>query len=244
MSGLGAHGQSGGGTSESSGEREQPMTRGALVVCPLSVEALAVRSTGSGLRVHTTGMGPRKALAAVPALSQDPATALLIVGFGGGLSAESRLGEVVVADEVVAIDAEGVPEGGRIPCAGGARLREALATHGLSSCGGAVASVQEIVTGQARGRMLASGAVAVDMESAWIAQAARERPFGVIRVLSDTPEQELRQRLPVGPPLPTLANAVRAVSALRRVALALAAMGRRGELHNVLGVSDGSERQA
>jgi 4-hydroxy-3-methylbut-2-enyl diphosphate reductase len=89
-----------------------------------------------------------------------------------------------------------------------------------------------------------SGAIAVDMESAWVAEAARGRPFAVLRVLSDTPEHELRQVLPVGPPLPTLANAIRAMSTLRRVGAALGALRRQGELHTLLGVNDGIESEA
>jgi hypothetical protein len=85
--------------------------------------------------------------------------------------------------------------------------------------------------------MEASGAVAVDMESAWVAQAARGRPFAVVRVLSDTPRRELRRRLPVGPPLPTPADAVRAMSMLRKVGGALGRLRRAGELHTVLGLS-------
>jgi 4-hydroxy-3-methylbut-2-enyl diphosphate reductase len=92
--------------------------------------------------------------------------------------------------------------------------------------------------------MLRSGAIAVDMESAWVAEAARGRPFAVVRVLSDTPEHELRQVLPVGPPLPTHANAMRAMSTLRRVGAALGALRRQDELHTVLGVSSGVESGA
>jgi 4-hydroxy-3-methylbut-2-enyl diphosphate reductase len=214
-----------------------------LIVSPLGVEALAVRSAAPGLRVRTTGMGPRKALAAVPALVEDPARALVIVGFGGGLPVDSRLCEVVVADEVVAIGADGAPEGERVACAGAARLREGLASRGLSCRGGTVASVHEIITGRARTRMLASGAVVVDMESAWVAQAARRRPFAVVRVLLDTPEDELHQRLPVGPPLPTIAGGMRALATLRQVGVALGQLRRQGDLHTLLGVSGGTQRR-
>lgn len=208
-----------------------------LVVSALGVEALAVRSAAPGLRVRTTGMGPRKAMGAVPALLDDPAAALVVVGFGGGLPGDSRLCDVVVASEVVAIDGAGMPAGEPVACAMAERLQSALSEQGLPTCRGTVASVHEIVTGRARERMLGSGAIAVDMESAWVAQAARGRPFAVVRVLSDTPEHELRRRLPVGPPLPTLANAMRAISRLRAVAAALGRLRRQGDLHTVLGVS-------
>src|SRR5262249_32797049 len=106
------------------------------------------------------------------------------------------------------------------------------------------ASVREIIIGDARARMRESGAIAVDMESAWVAEAARGRPFAVVRVLSDTPKRELRRRLPVGPPLPTPADAMRAVATLRGVAAVLGDLERQGELHTVLGVSGGVESEA
>ena len=118
-----------------------------LVISPLSVEALAVRSAAPGLRVRTTGMGPRKAIDATPALLEDPAAALVLVGFGGGLSSDSRLCDVVVASEVVAIDGEGMPVGERIACSMAAARQRALSGHGVSTGRGTVASVQEIVTG-------------------------------------------------------------------------------------------------
>jgi 4-hydroxy-3-methylbut-2-enyl diphosphate reductase len=157
---------------------------------------------------------------------------------------DSRLCDVVIASEVVAIDGKGMQVGEQIGCSMAGELQRALAGHGLATCSGRVASVREIVTGEARARMQASGAIAVDMESAWVAEAARGRPFAVVRVLSDTPEHELRQVLPVGPPLPTIANTMRAMSTLRRVGAALGALRRQGELHTLLGVNGGVESEA
>jgi 4-hydroxy-3-methylbut-2-enyl diphosphate reductase len=208
-----------------------------LVVSPLGIEALAVRSAGAGLRVRTTGMGPRRALAAVPRLLEDPAVALVVVGFAGGLPVGSRLCEVVVASEVLTVDEYGCATAGSIPCHASGALGSALQAQGIEVCNGAVASVEEIVTGEGRVRMEASGAVAVDMESAWIARAAQGRPFTVVRVLSDTPGRELRRRLPVGPPLPTVGDGLRAMSTLRRVGAALGELRREGSLHTVLGLS-------
>jgi 4-hydroxy-3-methylbut-2-en-1-yl diphosphate reductase len=205
-----------------------------LVAAPLSVEALAIRSVRPRFRVCTTGMGPRRASAAVDRLSADPARALAVLGFGGGLARDSRLCDVVVADQVVELDEHGLQSGGRIACQGSAALAELLAEVGLSAQVGLVASVREIITGDARERMLASGAVAVDMESAWVAKAARGRPFAVVRVLSDTPDRELRRLLPVGPPLPTPVDVVRVMAALRIAARALDTVVRSGRLHTVL----------
>jgi uridine phosphorylase len=208
-----------------------------LVVSPLGVEALAVRSAAPGLRVRTTGMGPHRALCAVPGLLSDPAAALVVLGFGGGLPADSRLCEVVVASEVLRIDEHGRQSGERISCEAAGALASALGEQGIAARSGIVASVGEIIVGEARTRMERSGAVAVDMESAWVARAARGRPFAVVRVLSDTPERELRQRLPVGPPLPSVTDGLRAISALRQVGVALGRLKRQGSLHTVLGLS-------
>jgi 4-hydroxy-3-methylbut-2-enyl diphosphate reductase len=53
------------------------------------------------------------------------------------------------------------------------------------------------------------------MESAWLAEAARGRPFAVLRVIVDTPGRGLRR------PVATVAGGVRALRALRRAAPAL-----------------------
>jgi 4-hydroxy-3-methylbut-2-en-1-yl diphosphate reductase len=204
-----------------------------LVAAPLSVEALAIRSVRPSFRVRTTGMGPRRAGAAVDAFAADPARALAVLGFGGGLAPSSQLCETVIADRVVELDARGRPCAEPIACHGSEALMDVLSAAGLSARVGLVASVREIVTGDAREQMLTSGAVAVDMESAFLARAARGRPFAVVRVLSDTPEHELRRRLPVGPPLPTAADAVRVMIALRNVARALDTVVRSGRLHTV-----------
>ena len=60
----------------------------------------------------------------------------------------------------------------------------------------------------------AIGAIAVDMESVWLAAGAGERPCGVVRVVLDSPSHELlRPRAAAG--------AIRAARVLRRVARSL-----------------------
>lgn len=77
---------------------------------------------------------------------------------------------------------------------------------------------------------VSSGAVAVDMESAWLAQAARAAglPFIVIRAVADTATQAL----------PMLAaNAMRPDGSLDVRALALGLMRRPGEIRELLGTA-------
>ena len=65
-----------------------------------------------------------------------------------------------------------------------------------------------------------TGALAVDMESAWLAPAAAGRPFAVVRVVLDTPAHEICRSLA------TLAGGLAAWRALRRAAPALALWAR------------------
>ena len=160
-----------------------------LIAAPLRLEALAIKS-GIGshpprVTVLCTGMGARRARAAAPGLLERPGAALLVMGFGGGLDEHSEVGDLVVADTVRG------PDGEQVACPGAAALAQALERGGLHVRRGAIASVTRIAMGDARVRLRERGAIAVDMESVWLASGAGERPFGVVRVISDTPTREL-----------------------------------------------------
>ncbi len=184
-----------------------------LIAAPLRLEAWAI---SSGLRshplatVHRTGMGPRRARAAAPVLLDRPGVALLVMGFGGGLDEHSDVGDVVVADAVQG------PDGALVACAGAQTLAQALERRGLEVRRGTVVSVARLAMGEARVKLREAGAIAVDMESVWLAPGAGARPFAVLRVISDTPARELTN------PLRTVAGVARAMAALRRAAGALA----------------------
>src|ERR1700689_2919043 len=150
---------------------------------------------------------PSRARGGAPPLA-DPAAALLVMGFGGGLSEDCEVGEVVVAQEVHG------PGGLRAPCTDAEALARALQDSGLKVRTGIVASLTRLAVGETRVRLREYGAVAVDMESAWLAAAAAGRPFAVVRVLSDTPTSEQT-------PMATLAGIARASSVLGQAAAAL-----------------------
>jgi 4-hydroxy-3-methylbut-2-enyl diphosphate reductase len=116
-----------------------------------------------------------------------------------------RPGDVVVASEVRG-------PGGTVRCDGATALVEALERRGLRPRLGAVVSVDHLVQGQERARLLATGAIAADMESALLAGAVPAGGrFGVLRVVLDAPGRELKR--------PGLAAAaVRALRTLRRSA--------------------------
>jgi 4-hydroxy-3-methylbut-2-en-1-yl diphosphate reductase len=162
----------------------------ALVAAPLALEQALIRSAVRGARVRKTGMGPDKSLAAARALAREPGDALIVLGFCGGLDAQSRPGEVIVADEVLAAADEG-HEPVQVACDGSQRLAGALIAAGLTVRRGTIVGVAKIATGERREQLRAAGALAVDMESAWLAAGAAGRPFSVVRVVLDSPSHEL-----------------------------------------------------
>jgi 4-hydroxy-3-methylbut-2-en-1-yl diphosphate reductase len=193
---------------------------GVLIAAPMRVEQLLIRSAAPGARVVRTGMGPRKSQAAAAELSREEGDALLVLGFCGGLDAESVPGDVVVADDViVAADEEHVVE--RLSCDRSERLARALRGAGMRVRTGPVVCVSRIALGERRAELRASGAIAVDMESAWLAPGARGRPFDVVRVVLDSPSHELLRPS-------AAAGAARAARALRRVARELSDFGTEG----------------
>ncbi len=180
-----------------------------LVAAPLGIERALIRSGARGAHVRRTGMGPEKSLRAVEALAREPGDALVVLGFCGGLDAQSRPGEVIVAEDVFAADDEG-HESLRARCDWAGELSEALRERGMSVRRGPIVGVGKIATGERREQLLAAGALAVDMESPWLAAGAAERPFAVVRVVLDSPSHELFRLRAVG-------GALRAASTLRRV---------------------------
>jgi 4-hydroxy-3-methylbut-2-enyl diphosphate reductase len=184
-----------------------------LVAAPLRVEAALISSGARGARVRKTGMGPDRSKAAVGELAAHAGGVMLVLGFCGGLDATSVPGEVIVAEEVYAAADEGHTEE-RVRCEMTAELLRRLTGRGLKVRKGNVVCVSRLALGERRAELLAGGAIAVDMESVWLAAGARGRPFAVVRVVLDSPTHELMR--------PQAAfGALRAAWALRRVAGAL-----------------------
>ena len=55
-----------------------------------------------------------------------------------------------------------------------------------------------LALGERRTELHAGGAIAVDMESVWLGAGAAGRPFGVVRVVLDSPSHELLRPQAVG----------------------------------------------
>jgi 4-hydroxy-3-methylbut-2-enyl diphosphate reductase len=188
-----------------------------LLAAPLRLEAMIVSSAARGRIVQRTGMGPARAKAAAEELSRQRAGALLVLGFCGGLDESSVPGEVIVAEEVYGAADEGHSEE-RVACALRDELVMRLTGQGMKVRTGPIVCVSRLALGERRAELHAGGAIAVDMESVWLAGAAEGRPFGVARVVLDSPSHELLR-------LGAAAGALRAAWALRRVSGALHDLG-------------------
>jgi len=186
-----------------------------LVAAPMRIEAALISSASRRAVVRKTGMGPRRSKAAAGELANASvgASAMLVLGFCGGLDASSVPGEVIVAEDVYAASDEGHAEA-RVSCDLTSNLVQQLTGLGMKVRTGHVVCVSRLALGDRRAELHAAGAIAVDMESVWLAAGTGERPFGVVRVVLDSPEHELMRLGAVG-------GALRAAVSLRRVAAAL-----------------------
>ncbi|MGW1917542.1 phosphorylase family protein [Streptomyces sp. NPDC002076] len=168
-----------------------------LIACALGIEHLALRTgdrSGADGPVSflRTGMGPRAAersltrQLAVPALA---GAAVLATGFCAGLAPGMHPGDLVVAEETR-------DPRGAVPCVGTELLVKELVRilPGRTVHTGPLTGSDHVVRGHERSDLLATGAIAVDMESAaTLLTAVRggERPVAAVRVVVDAPEHEL-----------------------------------------------------
>ena len=160
-----------------------------LIIAPLRIEGMAVRRGLPDALLLRSGMGAAKARAAALVAARVPAAAVAVVGFCGAVGGGLRPGDVVVASEVRG-------PAGVIRCAS-APVAATLAAVGVERVRiGPVVSVDHLVYGKQRETLAGEGALAVDMESAWLAAAAVGRRFAVLRVVLDTPARELLGRWP------------------------------------------------
>lgn len=168
-----------------------------LIACALGIERLALRlgergGAGGPVTVLRTGMGPAAAERAVTRALADPAlagAAVLATGFCAGLASGMHPGDLVVAEETR-------DPRGTMPCERTDLLVKELrrAVPGRTVHTGPLTGSDHVVRGQERSGLLATGAIAVDMESAATllsAGRAGARPVAAVRVVVDAPEHEL-----------------------------------------------------
>jgi 4-hydroxy-3-methylbut-2-en-1-yl diphosphate reductase len=151
------------------------MTGGLLICSPLGIEARAVRrglAAGSDSQVLRTGYGTARAEKRAQEISHRPFDQLVVMGVGGGLTADLSVGDVVVSDATPAAPL----------------LASELRRAGLTVHVGPVVTVDHLLLKRReRAKLAATGAICVDMESAPLMSAAGDRPVAVIRAISDTP---------------------------------------------------------
>lgn len=168
-----------------------------LIACALGIEHLALRTGGRGgadgpVTVLRTGMGPKAAGRSVTRVLADPAlagAAVLATGFCAGLAPGMHPGDLVVAEETR-------DPRGAVGCVGTDRLVKELAraVPGRTVHTGPLTGSDHVVRGPERAALRATGAIAVDMESAATllsAVRAAPRPVAAVRVVVDAPEHEL-----------------------------------------------------
>jgi 4-hydroxy-3-methylbut-2-enyl diphosphate reductase len=178
----------------------------AVVSTPLALERRALAAALAPILVQRTGAGPQRSARYAQQTSGTPHP-VLVAGVGGSLQAGVRPGDVVVASEV--------RSGGQCVLSPSAPLLAgALRRLGLTVHVGPIESSAKVVHGAARASLGEAGALAVDMESAQLSDAAGGGPFAVVRAIVDTPEHAL---LRPG----TVPRGVRALSALRSAAPAI-----------------------
>ena len=154
-----------------------------LLLTPLRVEQAMLRHPRA--RILHTGMGPAKArVAAARALAID-AGAVAIAGVCAGVSPLLRAGDVVCASELRRADAAPVP------LAGSAGLAHLLHERGFRVHIGPLLSLDHVAKPEERDGLADGDTVAVDMESAWLADGAAGRPLAVVRVVADAAGRRL-----------------------------------------------------
>jgi adenosylhomocysteine nucleosidase len=155
------------------------------VLTGLVMEARCLRGTGA--LVGCSGARAERGREEVVRLIEGGASGLVSFGLAGGLDPTLRPGALVLADAVA------LPDGRRMAVDAGwrARLAQALA----DARGGAVAGSRRLLNTPAEKRALRrrSGALAVDMESHIVAEAAAAAglPFVVVRAIGDPAERAL-----------------------------------------------------
>ena len=174
-----------------------------VVLTPLALEARAARRGAPWADVRRTGMGPRRSTRAARRDFANGNRPILIAGFCGALDPALAPGDIVLATELRGPT-------GVSACDDPSILAGVLRRGGLRVHVGPIACSERLVVGERRRQLSGEGALAVDMESAWLAPAERRRPLVTLRVVLDTGRQELRR------PLQTLAGTATAYRALRR----------------------------
>ncbi|MBI3322279.1 MAG: hypothetical protein HYZ94_01185 [Candidatus Omnitrophica bacterium] len=156
-----------------------------LVAAAVPKELSGVRRNGDGrVRWMTAGMGPRAADAVRERLGRERFSLVVSTGFAGGVRPGFQVGDLVMASEVVRTDS-------------GRRFRPAESVPGLQgACSfGTFVTLERPLRDPKRKQELGStyGAIAVEMETAGVAEAAEAAgvPWVSLRAILDPMEVPL-----------------------------------------------------
>ena len=193
------------------------------IYAPMGIEARALRSglrtataplgEPTGVVVQRTGTGPSRA--ARTARTRPAERPSAVAGIAGGLRGDLRPGDVVVADEVRTDPLSDGRTPGVLHLPAAPLVAAALRRRGLTVRTGPVVSTDHLVSGTDRDRLAATGALAVDTESAWVLSGEADAALACVRVVADPATGGLLRPA-------TLAHLRAAVSNLPAVAAGLA----------------------
>ncbi len=166
----------------------------ARTLGPTTPHRAELRQLPDGALLAVSGIGGAAAAAAARRLVLAGATALASFGTAGGLDPTLTCGTVLLPEEVVAFDgAAAVAPASATSAHWRQRLGAALPACCITGGGRLLTSEQPIGRGAKADAWRKTGAAAVDMESAAIAQVAAQAglPFIVVRVIIDSAADEL-----------------------------------------------------
>ncbi|MDH3588921.1 MAG: hypothetical protein OEQ74_05920 [Gammaproteobacteria bacterium] len=168
----------------------EPVTVGIVAAMPSEARALGVtvlpnqvQEIDDGVMLYICGVGPDNAARATRKLIEAGAASIVSWGTAGGMVANLASGTPLLSGTIIGTDAAYETDNTWTT-----RLRERLASS-VSFDDAAIYSGGNLVAGETEKKELAAatGAIAVDMESGVIAQAATAAgvPFICIRVIAD-----------------------------------------------------------
>ena len=194
-----------------------------LAVAPTRRELGGLDSGHEGTRASVVGIGREAGGRLTRLLEEAPCRLLVSLGYAGALDPHLRPGDLVVGNAYL----HGAdPPVSSVPL--GTRAAVLLRESGLSVREGPVLTVDEpLLSPRAKRRALhGSGALVVDMEGRWIAEAAQRKEVPLIGIRAVLDEARF--------PLPAFVAAIIADSGRREWAHAIRAMSRPSAFRSIL----------
>ena len=194
-----------------------------LAIAPTQRELGGLDSGYGGARASVVGIGREAGGRLTPLLEEAPCRLLVSLGYAGALDPHLRPGDLVVGNAY--FHGADPPVSG-VPLA--TRAAVLLRESGLSVREGPVLTVDEpLLSPRAKRRALfGSGALVVDMEGRWIAEAAQRKGVPLVGIRAVLDEARF--------PLPAFVAAIIADSGRREWAHAIQAMSRPSAFRSIL----------